>query len=136
MSQATVTEERKRRQTVDEMLKHLNSSNMCVLPSSLVRILLDDNLTLIAESNEINRNIAQSLEILATNLPSNVNTNAFNDVISTKLDGLIAALAASNTAIGATPAQQSIEKEIKERERLFSRRKFTLSSYANCMKNY
>ena len=122
MSQATVTDERKRRQSVDEMLKHLNSNNLCVLPSSLVRILLDDNMTLIAESNEINRNIATSLEILANNLPSSENTNAFNDVISTKLDSLIAAVSASNAAMVAPPAQQSIEKEIKERATLFEKR--------------
>lgn len=126
MSQAVTMEERKRRQSVNEMLKHLNSNQSCVIPSSLLRILLDDNMTLLAEQNATNKNIAQSLEILANKLPPNEETNTFNNIISTKLDDLIVAINKSNTAMApgnqTAPAQTNIRTELKERGTLYEKR--------------
>ena len=125
MSQAFTIDERRRRQSVDELLTHLSNSSSCVIPTSMLRILFDDNMTLLKEANEINRNIASSLEILANKIPSNDETDTFNTVIATKLDNLVAAISTSNSALVSQPApapvQQNIQKELKERATLFEK---------------
>ena len=92
----------------------------------MLRILFDDNMTLLKEANEINRNIASSLEILANKIPSNDETDSFNTVIATKLDNLVAAISNSNSALvsqhAPAPVQQNIQKELKERATLFEKR--------------
>ena len=116
----------RRKQSVEAIMQSLENSNMCVIPTELLRVVLDDNFSMLTRTNEINENIAKSLDLIANNMNSNStnlefgnnNTPIFNENVITKLDELIVAINRTNI-IGAgisTPVKkQDVQKELKER---------------------
>ena len=68
MSQVTT-----RSKQVNSVIQTLEGSSMCVIPSDLLRILLEDTFTLQAETNKVNESIAKSLDAIVNKLDSHMN---------------------------------------------------------------
>ena len=53
-----------RQNTIEPILQALEDSKLCVIPTDALLLLLEDNATFQQKANEINENIANTLNIL------------------------------------------------------------------------
>ena len=49
---------------VETIVQSLENSKLCVIPSDMVRVIFEDSMNLQAKANEINDNIAKTLDML------------------------------------------------------------------------
>ena len=127
MSQLT----RQRGSTIDSILDHLDREKLCIIPSSLLRLILDDHMVLQEKAVTINENISKRLDANSSNLLAiaghlekiaasveSISNNASQDTLMGKLDDLTAAVTSTNRTIGdhtSPSVDSSCNKLLQER---------------------
>ena len=127
MSQLT----RQRGSTIDSILDHLDREKLCIIPSSLLRLILDDHMVLQEKAVTINENISKRLDANSSNLLAiaghlekiaasveSISNNASQNALMGKLDDLTAAVTSTNRAIGdrtSPSVDSSCNKLLQER---------------------
>ena len=129
MSQHT---RQKRQAQIDSILEIVDQDKLCIIPSSLLRLVLDDHMMLQEKAISINDSISKtldanshSLETIAghmekvANSVENMSNNASQNTLLEKLDNLTAAITSTNLSMasrsGVPSVDQNCNKLLQER---------------------
>ena len=127
MSQLT----RQRKSTIDSIMDTLDREKLCIIPSNLLQLILDDHMVLQEKAVTINENISKTLDANSSNLMAiaghlekiaasveSISNSAFQNTLIEKLDDLSAAVRSTNGSLGGRTSptiDSSCNKLLQER---------------------
>ena len=107
-------------QSINDVLHHLSSSGLCVIPAAIINVMLE-NTKMLAKSIELTESIAKSLLCMGSKPTSDVITDNSNVDILSRLENLTDKLNSVASYQKYEDEVEAIRKDVKVRSTLFQK---------------